>query len=62
MLFKIWNMSMDDIINITVYLLNAELWVRPKAQLEMHIRNGHIRSVNFCVTMIVFNQDLPRNV
>ena len=41
MLFKIWNMSMDDIINITVYnsayiwvyLLNAKLWVRPKAKL-----------------------------
>ena len=62
MLFKIWNMSMDDIMNITVYLLNAKLWVRPKAQLEMHIRNAHIRSVNFCVTMIVFNQDLPRKV
>ena len=70
MLFKIWNMSMDDIMNITVYniayilvyLLNAKLRVRPKAQLEMHIRNAHIRSVNFCVTMIVFNQDLPRKV
>ena len=63
-------MSMDDIMNITVYniayiwvyLLNAKLWVRPKAQLEMHIRNAHIRSVNFCVTMIVFSQDLPRQV
>ena len=39
-------MSMDDIINITVYnsayiwvyLLNAKLWVRPKVKLEMHIK------------------------
>ena len=46
---------MDDIMNITVYnrayiwvyLLNAKLWVRPKAKLEMHIKNAHIRSVNF---------------
>ena len=69
-LFKIWNISMYDIMNITLYnnayiwlyLLNAKLWVRPKAKLEMHIRNAHIRSVNFGVTMVVFNQDLLRKV
>ena len=50
MLFKIRNMSMDDIMNIIVYntayilvhnsacLFNAKLWVRPKARLEMHIK------------------------
>ena len=50
MLFKIWNMSMDDIMNIIVHntayilvhnsacLFNAKLWVRPKARLEMHIK------------------------
>ena len=65
-LFKIWNMYMDDIMNITVcnsayiwvYLLNAKLWVTPKAKFE----NAHIRSVNFWVTMVVFNQDLLRKV
>ena len=72
MLFKIWNMSMDDIVNITVYnsayiwvyLLNDKLWVRPKVKLEMHIKmkNAHIRSVNCWVTMVVFNQDLLRRV
>ena len=63
-------MSMDDIMNITVYnrayiwvyLLNAKLWVRPKAKLEMHIRYTHIRSVNIWVLMVVFNQDLLRKV
>ena len=47
MLFKTWNMYMDVIMNITVnksayiwvYLLNAKLWVRPKAKLEMHMSN-----------------------
>ena len=61
---------MDDIMNITVYnsahiwvyLLNAKLWVTPKAKLEMFIRNTHIRSVNFWVTMVVFNQDIVRKV
>ena len=69
MLFKISNI-MDDIMNITVYnsahiwvyLLNAKLWVTPKAKLEMLIRNTHIRSVNFWVTMVVFNQDIVRKV
>ena len=63
-------MSMYDIMNITVYnnaciwvyLLNAKLWVRPKAKLEMHIRYTHIRSVNIWVLMVVFNQDLLRKV
>ena len=66
MLFKIWNMYMDVIMNITVYksadiwayLLNAKPSVRPKAKLEMHLRNAHIKSVNFCVSMVVFNQHL----
>ena len=70
MLFKNWNMSMDDIMNITVYnrayiwvyLLNAKLWVRPKAKLEMHIRYTHIRSVNIWVLMVVFTHDLLRKV
>ena len=69
-LFKIWNISMYDIMNITLYnnayiwlyLLTAKLWVRPEAKLEMHIRNAHIRSVNYKVTMVVFNQDLLRKV
>ena len=63
-------MSMYDIMNITVYnnaciwvyLLNAKLWVRPKAKLEMHIRYTHIRSVNIWVLMVVFTQDLLRKV
>ena len=70
MLLKIWNMSMYNIMNITVYdsaciwvyLWNAKLWFTPKAKLEMHIRNAHIKSVNFWVTMVVFNQDLLRKV
>ena len=70
MLFKIWNMSMDNIMNITVcnsayiweYLLNAKLWVTPKAKLEMYARNAHIRFVDFWVTMVVSNQDLLRKV
>ena len=55
--FKIWNLYMDIIINITaynseyiwVYLLNTKLWVRPKAKLEMDIRNAHVKSVTFLV-------------
>ena len=47
MLFKIWDMYMDIIMNITVYksahiwvyLLNTKLWVRPKAKSEMHMSN-----------------------
>ena len=70
MLFKIWNMSMDNIMNITVYnsayiwvyLLNAKLWVTPKDKLEMYTRNAHIRFADFWVTMVVSNQDLLRKV
>ena len=42
MLFKTWNMSMDDIRNA--------------------YKNAHIRSVNFWVTMVLFNPDLLRKV
>ena len=49
-------------ITLHIFEYISKLWVRLKAQLEMDIRNAHIRSVNFCVTMIVFNQDLPRQV
>ena len=70
MLFKIWTMYMDAIMNITVYnsayiwvcFLNAKLWVRPKAKLEMDIRNAHVKSVNFLVSMVVLNQHLLREV
>ena len=63
-------MYMDVIMNITVYnsahiwvyLLNTKLWVRPKAKLEMDIRNAHVKSVNFLVSMVVFNQHLLREV
>ena len=70
MLLKIWNMYMDVIMNITeynsayisVYLLNTNLWVRPKAKLEMDIRNAYIKSVNLLVSMVMFNQHLLREV
>ena len=70
MLLKIWNMYMDVIMNITeynsayisVYLLNTNLWVRHKAKLEMDIRNAYVKSVNFLVSMVVFNQHLLREV
>ena len=70
MLFKIWDMYMHIIMNMTVcnsayvwvYLLNAKLWVRPKAKLKMYIRNAHIKSVNFWESMVVFNQHLIRKV
>ena len=63
MLFKIWNIYMDVIMNITVhnsayiwvYLLNNKLWVRPKAKLGMDIRNAHVKSAIFLVSMVVFN-------
>ena len=46
-------MSMVDIMNIAVYnsayiwvyLLNAKLWVKPKAKLEMDIRNRRISTI-----------------
>ena len=49
-------------ITLHIFEYIFKLWFRLKAQLEMHKRNAHIRSVNFCVTMIVFNQELPRQV
>ena len=70
MLFKIWNMYMDDIMNITVYnsayiwvyLLNVTLWIIHKAKLEILIRNAHIKSINFWMSMVSFNQHLLRKV
>ena len=47
---------------VWVYLLNPKPWVRPKAKVEMHIRNSHIKSDNFGELMVVFNQYLFRKV
>ena len=41
----IMNIMVYDSAYIWVYLLNAKLWVRSKAKLEMHLRNGHAKFV-----------------
>ena len=70
MLFKMWDMCIDVIMNITVYnsayiwvyLLNVTLWIIHKAKLEILIRNAHIKSINFWMSMVGFNQHLLRKV
>ena len=58
----IMNITVYNSTYIWVYLLNAKLKVRPKAKLEMAIKNAHVKSVNFLVSIVVFNQHLLREV